>query len=69
MTEATFSQVRWPQFTEDEQAILVLDMKPRVEYKYKADKVNFWNDIFPTLIQEGKKDEDETEEKISKDEL
>lgn len=59
----------WPQFTEDEQAIIVLDMKPRVEYGYKADKVTFWNEVFPKLIQEGKKDVEETEEKTSKDEL
>ena len=44
-------------------------MKPRVEYGYKADKVTFWNEVFPKLVQEGQKDVEETEEKTSKDEL
>ena len=69
LAESTFSQVTWPQFTEDKQAIIVLDMKPRVEYGYKADKVTFWIEVFPKLVQEGKKDVEETEGKTSKDEL
>lgn len=63
------SLVTWPQFTEDEQAYLVLDLKPRVEYRYKADKVVFWNDVFPKLIQEGQKNAAETENETLKDEL
>ena len=59
----------WPQFTEDEQAYVVLGLKPRVEYKYKAEKVTFWNEVFPKWIQEGEKDAKETENETIKDEL
>ncbi|KAJ7393151.1 neurexin protein binding [Desmophyllum pertusum] len=67
--ESASSLVTWPQYTEDEQAYLVLDLKPRVEYRYKADKVVFWNDVFPKLIQEGQKNAAETENETLKDEL
>lgn len=69
LAESAFSKVTWSQFTEDEQAILVLDLQPRVEYRFKADKVAFWNELFPSLIQEGERDAEETKEKMSKDEL
>lgn len=35
-----------PQCTKDEQAYYTLGLIPRVDYKYKADKVVFWNKVF-----------------------
>jgi len=70
LPNSAFSKFTWPEFTEDEQAILVIDLQPRVEFGFKhAGMVAFWNELFPTLIQEGERDAGETKEKISKDEL
>lgn len=69
MANSAFSKLTWPEFTEDEQAILVLDFQPRVEFGFKKSTAAFWNELFPTLIQEEERDTGETKEKISKDEL
>lgn len=69
MPNSAFSKFTWPEFTEDEQAILVIDLQPRVEFGFKQSTAAFWNELFPTLIQEEEKDTEETKEKISKDEL
>jgi len=67
--DASPAQVTWPTFTEQEQAYLVLDMKPRVQRKYKADKEAFWNEIIPKLIEFNKNEKEKAEEKAPKDEL
>ena len=62
--------VTWPTFAEQDQAYLVLDLKPRVERRYRADKVAFWNEIVPKLSELTRKEEKKTkEEKAPKDEL
>ena len=61
--------VTWPQFTEQEQKYLVLDVKPRVESKYQAGKVAFWNEIVPKILELSKTEKNKTEEKALKDEL
>ena len=62
------ASVTWPVFTEQEQAYLVLDLKPRVERRYEADKIAFWNEIVPKLTELTKMKEKETEkEKAPKD--
>ena len=43
--------VIWPTFTEHEQAYLVLDLKPRVMRRYKANKMAFWNEIVPKVTE------------------
>ena len=64
------SPVTWPKFTEQDQEYLVLDLKPRVERRYKADKVAFWNEIVPKVAQFTLKEKKKTEEKAAaKDEL
>ena len=64
--------ITWPTFTEEEQAYLVLELKPTVERRYKANNMVFWNDIVPKVIELTRKDEKEgkgEEEKAAKDEL
>ena len=41
----------WPKFTEQEQEYLVLDVKPRVQSRYHAEKVAFWNEIVPKVAE------------------
>ena len=38
-------------FTEQEQEYLVLDVKPRVESRYQAEKIAFWNEVLPKLAE------------------
>lgn len=61
------AELTWPKFTETKREYLVLDLKPRVERSYKADKVAFWNKIVPKLFKQTSKKENET--KPVKDEL
>jgi len=45
-------------------------LKPRVERRYRADKVAFWNEIVPKLSELTRKEGKETKEKKApKDEL
>jgi len=69
LEHSAFSKITWPEFTKDEQPILVIDLQPRVEYGFKQRTAAFWNELFPKLIQEGERDTGETKKKISKDEL
>ena len=62
-------EVTWPKFTEEEQEYLVISLKPRVERRYKADKIAFWNEIVPKMIEFIKKKESGGAERASKDEL
>lgn len=61
--------VTWPQFTEQEQEYLILDVKPRVESRYQAEKVAFWNEIVPKILELAKTENITTKEKAPKDEL
>ena len=62
--------VTWPRFTEQDQAYLVLSLKPRVERSYEADKIAFWNEIVPKIFEFAGKEKKETDgEKALKDEL
>lgn len=61
--------VTWPKFTEQEQEYLVLDVKPRVESRYQAEKVAFWNEIVPKILELAKTEKNKTEERAPKDEL
>ncbi|KAL9970956.1 hypothetical protein ACROYT_G023425 [Oculina patagonica] len=64
------SPVTWPKFTEEEQEYLVLDVKPGVEQRYQAEKVAFWNEVVPKVLELSKTEEKKTEEeKAPKDEL
>jgi len=63
------ASVTWPTYTEQEQAYLVLDLKPRVERSYKAKKMAFWNEIVPRVTGLLKSDENEEDESAPKDEL
>lgn len=69
LPNSAFSKFTWPEFTEDEQAILVIDSQPKVEFGFKQSTAAFWNELFPTLIQAEERDTEGTKEKISKDEL
>ena len=63
------SPVTWPKFTEQGQEYLVLDLKPRVENRFRADKVAFWNDVVPKIKKFKKLQDKETVESTPKDEL
>lgn len=63
------SAVTWPQFTEQEQEYLVLDVKPRVESRYQAKRVAFWNEVVPKVLELEKADKKKADEKAPKDEL
>jgi len=61
--------VTWPKYTEQEQEYLVLDVKPRVENRYQAEKVAFWNEIVPEILEFAKMERNKTEQNTPKDEL
>lgn len=44
-------------------------MKPRVESRYQAEKVAFWNEIVPKILELAKTENIKTKEKAPKDEL
>ncbi|XP_078372745.1 cholinesterase-like isoform X2 [Oculina patagonica] len=69
-TPSSPSPVTWPKFTEEEQEYLVLDVKPRVERRYQAERVTFWNEVVPKVLEGTKTEEKKAEEeKAPKDEL
>ena len=61
--------ITWPVFTEEEQKYLVLDMKPRVERRYKAKKMAFWNQMIPKLAKIVTDERKDANEEVPKDEL
>ncbi|KAJ7388414.1 neurexin protein binding [Desmophyllum pertusum] len=63
------SPVTWPKFTEEEQEYLVLDLKPRLERRYEADGVAFWNEIVPKMVELTQTEKTNTGETAAKDEL
>lgn len=63
------SAITWPVFTEEEQEYLVLDMKPRVERRYKAKKMAFWNQMIPKMAKIVTDERKAVDEKVPKDEL
>ena len=63
------TQVTWPRFTEQEEKYLVLDLKPRVERQFRAEKVAFWNEIVPKVLKFTRKKPEAVNEKTPKDEL
>ena len=64
------SPVTWPKFTEQKQEYLVLDVKPRVESRYQAERVAFWNDVVPKILKLAKTEKKKTDgENLLKDEL
>ena len=68
--DSNLTALTWPKFTEEEQAYLVLDLKPRVEHKYKPNKMAFWNELLPKVKEFTRiRKEEADEEKVSRDEL
>ncbi|XP_078372725.1 acetylcholinesterase-like [Oculina patagonica] len=63
------AELTWPKFTEGEREYLVLDLKPRVGRRYKADKVAFWNNIVPKVAEFTQTVRTENEKKAERDEL
>ena len=63
------TQVTWPRFTEQEEKYLVLDLKPRVEPNFRAEKVAFWNEIVPKVLEFTRRKLEGVNEKTPKDEL
>ncbi|KAL9970961.1 hypothetical protein ACROYT_G023431 [Oculina patagonica] len=61
--------VTWPKFTEQEQEYLVLDVRPRVERRYQAERVAFWNEVVPKVLELTKTEKKKKQEKTPKDEL
>ena len=57
------TQVTWPRFTEQEEKYLVLDLKPRVERNFRAEKVAFWNKIVPKVLEFTRKKPEAVNEK------
>jgi len=56
-------------FTEQEQEYLVLDVKPRVESRYQAEKIAFWNEVLPKLAEVLQTKKKKNGEETPKDEL
>ena len=69
LPESGPSPVTWPKFTEQEQEYLVLDVKPRVDSRYQAQKVAFWNEMLPKLTEVSRMEKKKNDEKAPKDEL
>ena len=69
LPESGPSPVTWPKFTEQEQEYLVLDVKPRVDSRYQAQKVAFWNEMLPKLAEVSRMEKKKNDEKAPKDEL
>lgn len=63
------SSVTWPKFTQQEQAHLVIDVDPRVEHRFRAKKVAFWNEIVPNLLQPTRVRVENFQDHTQKDEL
>ena len=62
--------VTWPTHTEQEQSYLVLDLKPRVERRYRPKKMAVWNELVPKVAEFLKKsDAEKKKENALKDEL
>lgn len=61
--------VTWPKFTSSEEAYLNIALEPSVMYKLHPERMAFWNDFIPKLMDyEPKAEEKETKNK-KKDEL
>ena len=67
LPESGPSPVTWPKFTEQEH--LVLDVKPRVDSRYQAQKVAFWNEMLPKLAEVSRMEKKKNDKKAPKDEL
>lgn len=63
------SPVMWPKFTQEEQAHLVIDVNPRVEHRFRAQKVAFWNEIVPKLLELTQVRLEHFQDQTEKDEL
>lgn len=63
------SPVTWPKFTQQELAHLVIDVNPRVEHRFKAQKVAFWNEIVPKLFELTQVRVERFQDQTQKDEL
>lgn len=67
--ESGSSAVTWPKFTEQDQEYLVIGLKPQTKRRYRARKVEFWNEIVPKLAELSQMQKKEVETQTSKDEL
>ena len=63
------SPVTWPKFTEQEQAHLVIDVNPRVEHRFREQKVAFWNEVVPKLLEVTQVKLENLQDQTAKDEL
>ena len=63
------SPVTWPTFTQQEQAYLVIDVNPRVEHRFRAQKVTFWNEIVLKLLERAQVRLEHFQDQTEKDEL
>ena len=63
------SPLTWPKFTEQEQEYLVLDVKPRVESRFRAEDMAFWNEIVPKLLNVTRKKSTEFTQNRANDEM
>lgn len=53
----------------EEQEYLVLDVKPRVKRRYKAENMAFWNEVIPKVSKLMREKDKEGYQKAAKDEL
>ena len=63
------SPVTWPKFTQEEQAHLVIDVNPRMGHRFRAQKVAFWNEIVPKLLELTQVRLEHFQDQTEKDEL
>lgn len=63
------SPVVWTKFTQQEQAYLVIDVQPRLEHRFRAQKVAFWNEVVPKLLELTEVKKENSQDKTQKNEL
>ena len=66
--DAADALIPWPPFTADNEKYLVLDLRMKVEERLLPDRVAFWNDLIPKLMED-EESVRKTAQIIEKDEL
>ena len=61
--------VTWPKFTSPEEAYLNIALEPSVMYKLHPDRMAFWNDFIPKLMDIEPKTKNGEKKQQGKDEL
>ena len=61
--------VTWPRYTSSEQAYLDIGLDPRVMHKLNPERMAFWNEFIPKLMDDDPEIKKQEGKKEGKDEL